>query len=493
MRSPAVRQANILVNAPAGDIARASSAHALDVAPTNVPGETVSGTKQENDMVPIRRSTSLALALAFAAPMAAGAQAQASRSVAVILDASGSMKAALPDGKTRMAAAKVAVAEFANGLASDTRVALWAYGHQSPTSRKDCKDTSLLTPFNASSQNKAAIIEQARSLEPQGYTPITYSLTLAARDLDREESAQRTIVLVSDGKETCQCDPCAAAQALAEADAKLVVHTVGIGVDSVTRSQLQCIARVARGSYYDANSTSELTRALGQAAVKEAEKPAQKKVVSIATPKLGTLRMKVLGFSTNHQVMDASGKAIDELSSAKPDVKLNPGVYSVKFGNGTWTSIEVKSGEVTEIKPGYLKVQPLSATAVEVLEPETREKVDELYSTRSTTTLIPGRFALKMGKVMWPEEIEVKPGETTTVKPGTIGVTSHAGTLYFAVKNMEGEEVGRDASPGHKITLPPGKYVLHIDIDKWIKSMTDEQRTMDVELKPGEELNVEVR
>ena len=155
-----------------------------------------------------------------------------------------------------------------------------AYGHQSPTSKKDCKDTSLLTPFNASSHNKQAIIGQARALEPQGYTPITYSThACGSRTLTSEESATRTIVLVSDGKETCQGDPCATAKALAEADAKLVVHTVGIGVDSVTRSQLQCIARMARGNYYDANSTSELSRALGKAAVKDAEKPVQKKQV----------------------------------------------------------------------------------------------------------------------------------------------------------------------------------------------------------------------
>jgi Mg-chelatase subunit ChlD len=433
------------------------------------------------------------MALVLATPIMAAAQTQGPRSVAVILDASGSMKAVLPDGKTRMTAAKVAVAEFANGLAADTRVALWAYGHRSPTSRRDCNDTTLLTPFNSSAQNRAAIIDQARSLEPQGYTPITNSLTLAARGLGQEDSAVRTIVLVSDGKETCQGDPCAAAKALADADAKLVVHTVGVGVDSVTRSQLQCIARVAGGSYYDANSTSELTRALGQAAVKEAEKPTQKKQMTITTPKPGTLKMKVLGFSTNHKVMDASGKVVDELSSVHTEAKLTPGVYSVKFGNGTWTSIEVRAGEITEIKPGYLKVLPLGATAVDVLEPETREKVDELYSTRSTTTLIPGRFALKVGKVMWPEEVEVKPGETTTVTTATIAVTSHVGTLYFAVKNLNGEEVGRDASPGHKVTLPPGKYVLDIDIDKWIKTLTDEQRRMEVELKAGEELNVEVR
>jgi hypothetical protein len=150
-----------------------------------------------------------------------------------------------------------------------------------------------------------------------------------------------------------------------------------------------------------------------------------KKQMVVTAPKAGNLRMDVLGFSTDHQVLDASGKQVDEFTAHKRDVSLQPGIYSVKFGNGLWTSIEVRPGETTVIKPGYLKVEPLSATAVDVLEPETHEKVDELYSTRATTTLIPGRFMLKMGNVMWPEEIEVKPGETTIVRPGTIRVESH--------------------------------------------------------------------
>jgi hypothetical protein len=423
---------------------------------------------------------------------AADARAEPDRSIALILDASGSMKAALTDGKTRMEAAKTAVAEFVTGLAPDTRLAFRAYGHQSPTSKKDCKDTSLLTSFNAASVNKAAIIDQARGLQPQGYTPITYSLTLAAQDLAGEESATRTVVLVSDGKETCQADPCAAAKALAEADAKLIVHTVGIGVDTVTRSQLQCIARVARGNYYDANSTSDLAGALRKAAVKGAEKPVQKKQVVVTTAKLGTLRMLVLGFSTDHQIMDAMGKKVDELSSFHTDAVLAPGVYSVKFGNGVWTSIEVKAGETTEIKPGYLKVEPLGATAVEVLEPETGEKVDELYSTRSATTLIPGRFNIKIGNVMWPEAVEVKPGETTILQPGMIKVDSAVGILSFAVKDAEGQEVGTGASPGHPLTLPPGKYVLEIDSEKQITTLTDDQRKIDVELNAGQELEIAI-
>jgi hypothetical protein len=73
-------------------------------------------------------------------------------------------------------------------------------------------------------------------------------------------------VLVSDGKETCEADPCAAAKALAAVDAKLVVHTIGAGVDEPTRSQLQCIAAAARGGYFDANSTVELAAVVGKAA-----------------------------------------------------------------------------------------------------------------------------------------------------------------------------------------------------------------------------------
>lgn len=414
------------------------------------------------------------------------------RTVALILDASGSMKALLPDGTSRIEAAKTAVSQFVSTLAPDTRLGFRAYGHQSPTSKRDCKDTALLTPFDAVSANKTAIIGQANGLQPQGYTPITYSLTLAAKDLVAEEAAAHVVVLVSDGKETCAADPCAAAKALAEADAKLVVHTVGVGVDTVTRGQLQCIARLARGSYFDANSASELLSVLSKAAVKEAEAPKKKKVV-ITAQKFGKLKMDVVGGHQGHDVIDATGKKVEELSAVHTDAELAPGVYSVKSGNGVWTSIEVKAGETTEIKPGYLKVEPLSATAVEVLEPETSEKVEELYSTKSSTTLIPGRFNLKFGNVMWPGDVEVKPGETTTIKPGTIRVDSAIGVLSFAVKDAEGQEIGTGASPGHALTLPPGNYVLELDTDKWIKTLTDDQRKVDVELSAGEEFVLELK
>ena len=200
----------------------------------------------------------------------AAANAANEKSVMLVLDASGSMKAALPDGTSRMDAAKSAVAQLVATLPSDTKLAFRAYGHQSPQHQKNCKDSALLTPFDSVEKNRTAVISKAMGLQPQGYTPITYSLTLAGQEMLQQESASHVVVLVSDGKETCDADPCAAAKAMADADAKLVVHTVGAGVDEPTRTQLQCIAAAARGSYFDANSSVELAAVMGQAAQTEA-------------------------------------------------------------------------------------------------------------------------------------------------------------------------------------------------------------------------------
>jgi hypothetical protein len=439
------------------------------------------------------RRHKLSLLLLFCAGLPAlPAQAEGERSVALVLDASGSMKALLPDGASRMDAAKAAVAQLVPTLPAGTRLSLRAYGHQSPTQKKDCKDTALLAPFGAVADNKATVIEHARSLKPQGYTPITYALTLAAQDLLPEETASHAVVLVSDGKETCEADPCAAAKALAEADAKLIVHTVGVGVDAVTRSQLQCIAKVARGSYFDANSAAELANALGKAAVKKAETDApKKKQLVIATQKFGKLKMQIAGHAS-HEVLNAAGEKVDDLRHHNP-AELPPGIYSVKFGNGLWSSIEVKAGETTEIKPGYLEVKPIGSDFIHVLEPETGEKVEEILWSKPRATLIPGRFDVKFGNVLWPGGVEVKPGETTTLRPGVINVKSNA-TMYFVVKDQQGREVDVGNSPGNtKTAVPPGKYVLELDREKWIKSLSDEQRKMDVELSAGEELEITVQ
>ena len=96
------------------------------------------------------------------------------------------------------------------------------------------------------------------SFKAKGETPIAYSLQQAAKDLGA--SGKRSIILASDGEESCVADPCPAAKALVAQGFDLQIDTVGLGANAATRRQLQCIADAVHGTYYDASTASELTR-----------------------------------------------------------------------------------------------------------------------------------------------------------------------------------------------------------------------------------------
>src|SRR2546430_14233175 len=69
------------------------------------------------------------------------------RSVLLILDASGSMNAKLPNGETRMAVAQRAIKGVAGLVPAQAQLSLRLYGAQSPASQKNCQDTHLAVPF----------------------------------------------------------------------------------------------------------------------------------------------------------------------------------------------------------------------------------------------------------------------------------------------------------------------------------------------------------
>jgi len=124
-------------------------------------------------------------------------------------------------------------------------LALRVYGHQSPVPPQDCSDTRLEVPFSRSSPSQ--IRQKLHFLKPRGTTPIANSLTLAANDFGPCENCRNIIILITDGIEACDGDPCEVSYALQKKGIVLKPFVIGIGMDEDFRDAFDCI-----GNYYNA-------------------------------------------------------------------------------------------------------------------------------------------------------------------------------------------------------------------------------------------------
>jgi hypothetical protein len=393
-------------------------------------------------------------------PLSAAAWGQscntADRSVLLILDASGSMNAKLPNGETRIAVAQRAIKGVAGFIPAQAQLSLRMYGAQSPARQKNCQDTHLAVPFGAASAAGGPITASVDGAKAQGYTPIAYSLGQAANDFPAD-AKERVIVLVSDGKETCQGDPVVAAKALAAKG--ITVHTVGFVVDTAARGQLQAIARATGGTYFDAPVGPELPDTL-----KKAFAACKKRVVTLPPkPKPGKLRTTSAIYS--HDIINAeTGQKVSYFDRVRTQVELPAGIYEVKFGPGSWKGIEVRPGETTTITPGELKVVADVFVNASVVDSETGEKHGTFDNVSTVVTLMPGVYDLRFRKAEW-RFVKVDGGKTTTLRPAAVilngvklqgsRVTTQDGTLIF----------GFDAVTS-RAALPPGDYIVEVDGNK---------------------------
>ena len=123
------------------------------------------------------------------------------------------------------------------------QLGLVAYGHRR---KGDCNDIEVLKTVGP--VDAAKLMEQVGAISPMGMTPMTAAVKMAAEQLRTSEQAT-SVILVSDGVETCRADPCAVAAELKRADVKLVVHTVGFDIqDRQAVRQLECMAHGHRWS-----------------------------------------------------------------------------------------------------------------------------------------------------------------------------------------------------------------------------------------------------
>ena len=190
----------------------------------------------------------------------------------IIFDASGSMWGQI-NGVAKIKIAKDALKKVVKNWNPNIQLGLTVYGHRR---KGDCNDIQSVVPVGA--VDKARIIKSVMAISPKGKTPISRSIKRAANELKYTED-KATVILISDGKETCDPDPCGTAKELKREGIDFVAHVIGFNVDKATDKQLQCIANATGGEYFSAKNADALNRAIKKV-VKKVEKPKKPVVVS---------------------------------------------------------------------------------------------------------------------------------------------------------------------------------------------------------------------
>lgn len=195
---------------------------------------------------------------------------QASDKTILVLDASGSMWEQI-DNKPKIEIARQALKSILADWPADQELGLVAYGHRS---KGDCKDIETLipvAPLDAANMGKTV-----DNLIPKGKTPLSAAVKQAAEALKYTEE-KATVILISDGKETCDSDPCTLGTELEKAGVNFTAHVIGFDVAKVEdQAGLKCLAENTGGKFIAAANASELNKALVetvQAPVMEATTP----------------------------------------------------------------------------------------------------------------------------------------------------------------------------------------------------------------------------
>lgn len=198
--------------------------------------------------------TRLIKALATTLVLASPALAETPRTI-IVMDGSGSMWGQI-DGRAKLEIARDTVATVLGTIPAEQELGLLAYGHRE---KGNCSDIELIVP--PAPGTGAEIAAEVAKMRFLGKTPLSESVRQAAEALRYGEEAA-TVVLVTDGLETCDADPCALGRELEAAGLNFTAHVIGFGLTKEEGAEVACLATETGGQYLEAGNASTLADAL---------------------------------------------------------------------------------------------------------------------------------------------------------------------------------------------------------------------------------------
>jgi len=436
----------------------------------------------------------------------------------LVLDGSGSMWGQIEQAHKIDIARKV-IRKVLSETPDDQQLGLVAYGHNR---KGDCSDIESLVPVGV---NHTQILTAVEAINPKGKTPLSDAVVFAANQL-RYEEQPATVILISDGIETCDADPCAVGRSLEASGVDFTAHVIGFDVvEPEAQAQLSCLAENTGGQYLSAANATELVDAL-QETVVEAAIPVS--VPEADEPETGTRRynLKIIGRDVaGEKLRFVKGTAV--LDGEEPiDVNaefnnwVEPGEYQLEVG------VTTRSGEIFKpVRTTALVSQP-GTTVVEITvnRPPTVSArfIEQGETIKGVSTVSAWQDGEEVFRFRHKDEVFVMPGtyefrakpnadndlrQTVTVNEGAdtelVWELANTVSIYVTYVLPGGEVVKQNAKlwqdgkhvyslhAHNKKLVRPGTYEVHT-AKKLISSVVEnfevgneENRTYEIPLEAG--------
>lgn len=435
--------------------------------------------------------------------------AQENAAILFIYDASGSMWGQM-EGKTKKEIAAAVLTNTVNSLPDGQQIGLMAYGHRR---EKDCSDVELMVKLD--NGDKSTVINGVKGINPLGRTPLARSASLAIDQL-KASKTKATIILITDGIESCDGNICEVIRDAKAAGVEFKLHIVGFGIKDAEAEQLKCAAEAGEGQYYPATDADGLAEVLNEATNETVDKPADNFTV-FATKNGNPLDVLIRVYKKGTKEQLDIGRSFQDTAS----VLLPAGVYDMEVNAlentdlaAIFLPITVEEGglnhQVISFDGGIVSVYASTNgegidALVKVQDPKTEKIIAQTrtYQVTKEIEVNPGTYnlifqAIKIqGQVTTTKEsIVVKPGETSSVAHDfetgqfSIGVKTEAGELIDATVNIIDKESrvrvagGRtykhDSSNPAKYVLTPGIYVVKV---KTLGTHAGHNEAFEIEIK----------
>jgi Ca-activated chloride channel family protein len=327
-------------------------------------------------------------------------------------------------------------------------IAFRCYGHQVPLRpERSCTDTKLEVPFGKN--NITAIKNKLKQIVPKGTTPIAYTLEQCANDFPSTSTAnvRNIIILITDGIEECDGDPCAVSLALQKKGIILKPFVIGIGLDQSYLNSFGCV-----GKFYDASNESSfknilnivISQALNNTTAQvnlndQIGKPTETDVnMTFYDEQTGMIRYNYIHTINNKGVPDTI--VIDPIGTYKMVVHTIPPIEkkNIELTPGKHNIIAVDAAQ------GYMSIKTSGSSSVNCIVRKNGEmQTLTVQQMNSTEKYLIGKYDIEILTLprIKLDKIDISQSKTTTVEipqSGSVTIQKPSegyGSIYLEENN----------------------------------------------------------